>query len=89
LAQVSNGRANLHLHTIFSDGELAPAEIVAAHAAAGFAAIALTDHDTLAGIDAIGALEGQGVRILSGVELSVEDEPGRGRQDDSHGGHDK
>jgi predicted metal-dependent phosphoesterase TrpH len=78
LAKVSNGRANLHLHTIFSDGELPPAEIVAAHAAAGFEVIALTDHDTLAGVDAIGGLDGHGVRTIAGVELSIEDDPGRG-----------
>jgi len=81
LAEVSNGRANLHLHTIFSDGELPPAEVVAAHAAAGFEVIALTDHDTLAGIDAVGGLEGHGLRMISGVELSIEDEPGRGLVD--------
>jgi hypothetical protein len=81
LAEVSNGRANLHLHTIFSDGELAPAEVVGAHAAAGFEVIAVTDHDTLAGIDALGGLEGHGVRMISGVELSIEDEPGRGLVD--------
>ncbi len=81
MAKVSNGRANLHLHTIFSDGELSPGEVVAAHAAAGFQVIALTDHDTLAGIDALGGLEGHGVRMISGVELSIEDEPGRGLVD--------
>jgi 3',5'-nucleoside bisphosphate phosphatase len=81
LAEVSNGRANLHLHTIFSDGELPPAEVVAAHAAAGFSAIALTDHDTLAGIDALGGLEGHGAQLISGVELSIEDEPRRGLVD--------
>jgi 3',5'-nucleoside bisphosphate phosphatase len=81
LAEVSNGRANLHLHTIFSDGELPPAEIVEAHARAGFTAIALTDHDTLAGIDTLGGLEGQGVAMISGVELSIEDEPARGLVD--------
>jgi 3',5'-nucleoside bisphosphate phosphatase len=78
LAEVSNGRANLHLHTIFSDGELTPAQIVSAHAAAGFQVIALTDHDTLAGIDALGGLEGHGVTMIAGVELSIEDEPKRG-----------
>ena len=77
----SNGRANLHLHTVFSDGELAPAEVVDAHARAGFAAIALTDHDTLAGIDALGAPAGLPVRLLSGVELSIEDDPARGLVD--------
>ena len=78
MAEISNGRANLHLHTIFSDGELEPAEVVDAHAAAGFGAVALTDHDTLAGIDALGSLDGRPLRIVAGVELSIEDEPGRG-----------
>jgi len=73
-----NGFANLHLHTVFSDGELSPIELVRAHAAAGFAAIAITDHDTLAGLDAVGALDGHGLRIVPGVELSIEDDPPRG-----------
>ncbi|HET9847617.1 MAG TPA: PHP domain-containing protein, partial [Candidatus Dormibacteraeota bacterium] len=81
MAEVSNGRANLHLHTIFSDGELSPAEVVRAHASAGFSAIALTDHDTLAGIDALGGVDAHGVRLIPGVELSIEDEPGRGLVD--------
>ena len=73
-----DGFANLHLHTVFSDGELSPIEVVRAHAAAGFAAVAITDHDTLAGLDALGALNGHGVRIVPGVELSIEDDPPRG-----------
>ena len=78
MAEVSNGRANLHLHTIFSDGELPPADIVKAHATARFSVIAITDHDTLSGIDALGGLEGHGVSMIPGVELSIEDEPKRG-----------
>lgn len=74
-------RANLHLHSLFSDGELPPGELVLAHARAGFAAIALTDHDTLAGLDALGPIDGQGVRIIPGVELSIEDDPARGLVD--------
>jgi 3',5'-nucleoside bisphosphate phosphatase len=81
LAETSNGRANLHLHTIFSDGELSPAAVVEAHAGAGFAVIALTDHDTLAGIDDVGGIEGHGLRMIAGVELSIEDEPRRGLAD--------
>src|SRR2546425_3800441 len=73
-----DGFANLHLHTIFSDGELPPIEVIRAHAAAGFAAIAITDHDTLAGLDAVGALDGHGLRIVPGVEVSIEDDPPRG-----------
>jgi 3',5'-nucleoside bisphosphate phosphatase len=78
LAAISNGRANLHLHTVFSDGELAPEAVVQAHAGAGFEVIALTDHDTLAGLDRLGELTGHGVRMISGVELSIEDDPARG-----------
>jgi hypothetical protein len=78
LAARPEGRANLHLHTTFSDGELTPAAVVEAHARAGFEVIALTDHDTLGGIDAIGGLEGHGLRMISGVELSIEDQPERG-----------
>lgn len=75
----SNGRANLHLHTTFSDGERPPAEVVAAHARAGFTVISLTDHDTLAGLDSLERLpEASPMRILPGVELSIEDDPGRG-----------
>jgi 3',5'-nucleoside bisphosphate phosphatase len=78
LAAISNGRANLHLHTVFSDGELAPEAVVQAHAGAGFEVIALTDHDTLAGLERLGGLTGHGVRMISGVELSIEDDPARG-----------
>lgn len=78
MADASAGRANLHLHTIFSDGELAPDAVVRAHAAAGFDVVALTDHDTLAGLDTLGGLEGHGLQMISGVELSIEDDPGRG-----------
>lgn len=81
MAEPSNGRANLHLHTIFSDGELPPAEIVAAHGAAGFSTIAISDHDTLAGLDALGRIDGSSPAILPAVELSIEDEPRRGLVD--------
>jgi predicted metal-dependent phosphoesterase TrpH len=78
MAAHSNGWANLHLHTRFSDGELEPIQVVRAHARAGFRVIALTDHDTLGGLDDLGRLDGFGVRILPGVELSIEDDPERG-----------
>src|SRR2546428_4595666 len=75
---MSDGFVNLHLPTIFRGGELPPSGVVRAHAVAGFAAIAITDHDPLAGLDALGALDGHGVRIVPGVELSIEDDPPRG-----------
>jgi predicted metal-dependent phosphoesterase TrpH len=66
--------ADLHTHSTRSDGVLAPAELIRQAHAAGLAALALTDHDTLAGIDeARVAAATFGIRLLPGVELSVRD----------------
>jgi predicted metal-dependent phosphoesterase TrpH len=63
------------MHSIASDGSLPASEVVEAAARAGLAAIALTDHDTLAGVaEARGAGERLGVRVVPGVELSAHDE---------------
>jgi predicted metal-dependent phosphoesterase TrpH len=63
---------DLHAHSTASDGSRAPADVVAAARAAGLAAIALTDHDTMAGVsDAIRAGQTLGVRVVPGVELSA------------------
>jgi predicted metal-dependent phosphoesterase TrpH len=60
------------MHSTASDGLLAPAAVVAAARAAGLAAIALTDHDTLEGVpEARAAGDAAGVRVIAGVELSA------------------
>lgn len=65
---------DLHLHSTASDGILPAAEVVAAAARAGLSAIALTDHDTLAGVpEATAAGASLKVRIIPGVELSAYD----------------
>lgn len=65
---------DLHMHSTASDGALAPDAVVAAAATVGLAAIALTDHDTLAGLPAAKAVGEQlGIRVVAGVELSVLD----------------
>ena len=65
-------RVDLHVHSTASDGTLAPAEVVRRARAAGLAAIALTDHDTTAGVpEAIAEGERTGVQIVSGCEFSV------------------
>jgi 3',5'-nucleoside bisphosphate phosphatase len=63
---------DLHMHSTASDGLLSPTNVVAAARTAGLAAIALTDHDTVGGIDeARAAGEQLGVRVVCGVELSA------------------
>ncbi|HEV8411913.1 MAG TPA: PHP domain-containing protein [Gemmatimonadaceae bacterium] len=65
---------DLHSHSTASDGALAPADVVETAARAGLAALALTDHDTLAGVAAAKeAGDRLGVRIVAGVELSLMD----------------
>jgi predicted metal-dependent phosphoesterase TrpH len=63
---------DLHMHSTASDGELPPEAVVGRAAAAGVAAMALTDHDTLAGVPAaIAAGERAGIRVVGGCEFSV------------------
>ncbi|HYW04729.1 MAG TPA: PHP domain-containing protein [Gammaproteobacteria bacterium] len=65
-------RVDLHLHSDRSDGRLSPPELVALVAERGVETFALTDHDTVAGLDeAAIAASRQGLRLIPGVELSV------------------
>lgn len=68
----ADARVDLHTHSTASDGLLAPIDLVDAAHAAGLAAIALTDHDTTAGIAAATvAGERVGLKVIPGVELSA------------------
>ena len=63
---------DLHMHSTASDGSRAPADVVRAAKKASLAAIALTDHDSVAGLaEAQTAGAELGVRIVNGVELSA------------------
>jgi 3',5'-nucleoside bisphosphate phosphatase len=65
-------RVDLHAHSTASDGARGPTDVVAAAHAAKLVALALTDHDTVAGIaEAEAAGRSFGVRIVPGVELSA------------------
>lgn len=66
------GTIDLHTHSRASDGALTPADLVDAAAARGVSVLALTDHDTLAGIEpACAAAEQHGICLIPGVEISV------------------
>lgn len=63
---------DLHTHSRASDGLLAPADLVK-QAAVALAGFALTDHDTIAGLDeAEAAAERLGVSLVPGVELTTD-----------------
>jgi predicted metal-dependent phosphoesterase TrpH len=63
---------DLQAHSIHSDGALPAAAVVARAAAAGVELFALTDHDTVDGVDeAIRAAGGLGMRLLPATELSA------------------
>ena len=63
---------DLHSHSIFSDGTLAPEDLVARAARRGVEVLALTDHDGTGGLAAARATAAAyGVRLIDGVEISV------------------
>jgi predicted metal-dependent phosphoesterase TrpH len=65
-------RLDLHVHTTCSDGALAPAALVAAANAGGLDVLAVTDHDTAAGVEAAraAAAAAGGPRVVAGIELT-------------------
>jgi predicted metal-dependent phosphoesterase TrpH len=68
-------RADLHIHSTASDGKCTPRAIVAKAASIGLSIIALTDHDTIAGLEeaqAAGILHG--IEVVPGIELSAQHE---------------
>jgi predicted metal-dependent phosphoesterase TrpH len=68
----TTGLVDLHMHSTASDGSRSPSDVVRAAKRADLVAIALTDHDTVAGLaEARAAGAELGVRIVNGVELSA------------------
>jgi len=65
--------ADLHLHTIFSDGTYTPQELISESVRSGLSAIAVVDHDTVSGIEpAIKIAKIKNIEVLAGIELSAE-----------------
>ena len=64
--------ADLHCHSVVSDGTLAPEELAARAKANGVELWALTDHDEISGQPrAAAAARSQGMAYLTGTEISV------------------
>ena len=64
---------DLHCHSTASDGTLSPAVLVRMAHDKGLTALALTDHDTIAGVaEAAAEAEKLGLDFLAGIEISAE-----------------
>ena len=67
---------DLHTHSTASDGQYSPTQLVGMAKEQGLETIALTDHDTMDGLEeAMRAGEKLGIRVIPGVELSAKEYP--------------
>lgn len=65
-------RVDLHIHTHASDGQFSPTKVVQAAAQGRLDVIAITDHDTVAGVDeALAAAASLPLTVVPGIELSA------------------
>jgi 3',5'-nucleoside bisphosphate phosphatase len=68
---------DLHSHSTASDGACTPERLIELALGLGLTALALTDHDTLAGVErARAAAAGTSLRFITGVEVEIERETG-------------
>ena len=64
---------DLHIHTIYSDGTWTPREVVSRAKKLNLAAISITDHDSVAGLEeAIARGEKLGIEVVPGIEMSTD-----------------
>lgn len=74
---MSSSLIDLHTHTTYSDGSVNPRELMAIARSKNARAIAVTDHDTVAGIaEAREAADQFGIEFVVGIELSADFSPG-------------
>ena len=65
-------RADMHIHTYYSDGTQSPEDVIAAAEAAGLGLIAVTDHDTMGASGQVKELAAEaGIRAVDGIEISA------------------
>lgn len=68
---------DLHVHSSFSDGSFIPEDLIQKAVEEGLYAVALTDHDTVAGVPRfLAAAKGKPVVAVPGVEISADFNPG-------------
>jgi len=62
---------DLHMHSVCSDGERSPGELVELAARKGLTHIAITDHDTVSAYSELDRMEVDGVELISGLEFNT------------------
>jgi predicted metal-dependent phosphoesterase TrpH len=63
---------DLHSHTTASDGQHSPTELIGLASRTGITHLAVTDHDTVAGLsEALVAAEALGITVIPGIEMSA------------------
>lgn len=73
-----SGLIDMHTHTCYSDGELTPDELVEKADEEGLDTIAITDHDTLLGVQNMTIpKEKRKVNVINGIEVSIKVPVGR------------
>lgn len=64
---------DLHVHSAYSDGTLSPGELISLAEELGLQAVALCDHNTVAGLpEFVEAARGRGVEAVPGIEFSAD-----------------
>jgi 3',5'-nucleoside bisphosphate phosphatase len=72
----NGGRIDLHIHSTASDGTFSPAEIIRQAEALNLGAIAITDHDTVAGVKAaMEMVPAPAIPLMTGIEISADSPP--------------
>ena len=85
LPSASGSRVDLHTHSTASDGLLSPATLVREAHRRGLGAIALTDHDTVAGLpEAVQEGAALGIEVVPGLELGSDVQRPDGRRREVH-----
>lgn len=65
---------DLHVHTVNSDGENTPSEVLKMANEIGITTIAITDHDSIGGVsEAIDSAKQYGIRVIPGIEITTYD----------------
>lgn len=78
-------KIDLHSHSTCSDGTLSPQELVSLAGEMGIQMFALTDHDTVSGVElARERADELGIRLINGVEISCEHELSGGYGKNQH-----